>query len=215
MGGRKGVRRSRQRAGPPRAGGREPVGLRIVGGEFRRRKLLYHGDPRVRPMKDRLRESLFNLVGPSVRQKHAVDLFAGTGALALEAISRGAAGATLIERHLPTVALVRRNVAGLGVEPLCDLVAADVFDWAERQTLPQEEAWIVFSSPPYDFYVERTDAMVGLIGRLMAASPTESVFVVESDERFDFGLLPDAEAWRVRRYRPAVLGIWRKPAEAE
>lgn len=196
---------------PPHIAGRDPVGLRIVGGRFRRRKLLYHGDPRVRPMKDRLREALFNLIGPSIGEKHAVDLFAGTGALALESLSRGAARATLIERHLPTVALVRKNIALLGVESQCELVAGDVFEWFDKgPKLPADRAWVVFSSPPYDLYVDQPDAMLRLLAGLMADVPPESVVVVESDDRFDFARLPDAPSWRVRRYRPAVLGIWRK-----
>ncbi len=64
--------------------------LRIVGGQLRRRRIQYSGDPRVRPMKDRTREALFNLIGPIASDVYAVDLFAGTGALALEALSRGA-----------------------------------------------------------------------------------------------------------------------------
>src|SRR5262245_47435808 len=72
---------------------------RIIGGTLRGRKLLFAGDARTRPMKDRVREALFNLLADAVRGKHAIDLFAGTGALGLEAISRGASGATLVERH--------------------------------------------------------------------------------------------------------------------
>ena len=89
---------------------------RIVGGTMRGRKLLYSGDLRTRPMKERVREAVFNLVGPAVKGKQAVDLFAGTGALGLEAISRGAARAIFIERHYPTLQLIRRNVQSLGVE---------------------------------------------------------------------------------------------------
>ena len=55
----------------------------------------------MRPMKNRVREALFNLIGPSIKGKHAIDLFAGTGALGLEAISRGAVSATLTEQHYP------------------------------------------------------------------------------------------------------------------
>src|SRR5262245_7614130 len=69
---------------------REPPELRIIGGTLRHRKLLYSGDQRTRPMKDRVREAVFNLVGPDVVGQHAIDLFAGTGALGFEAISRGA-----------------------------------------------------------------------------------------------------------------------------
>src|SRR5271165_4697735 len=78
------------------------AGVRIIGGKFRRRKLEYSGDLRTRPMKDRVREALFNLLGTAVEGKLAIDLFAGTGALALEAISREATRAIFIERHQPT-----------------------------------------------------------------------------------------------------------------
>lgn len=203
--------RKRARRPPQRAGG-EPVGLRIVGGRFRGSKLHYAGDPRVRPMKDRLREAVFNLVGPSVRGKHAIDLFAGTGALGLEAISRGARGATLIEQHVPTVATIRRNVAHLAVEALTDVVTGSAFMWAKRQQKLDPGPWIVFCSPPYDFYLDRTARMTELIARLIDSAPPESIFVVESDVRFDPRQLPEPNAWDVRSYPPAIVAICRKPA---
>ena len=64
--------------------------LRIIGGRLRGSVIEYHGDPRTRPMKDRVREAAFNLIGPQVVGTFAIDLFAGTGALAFEALSRGA-----------------------------------------------------------------------------------------------------------------------------
>ncbi len=63
-----------------------PTVLRIIGGVHRGRKLEYSGDPRTRPMKDRVREAVFNLLGPDVAGKYVIDLFAGTGALGLEAL---------------------------------------------------------------------------------------------------------------------------------
>src|SRR5947207_6491605 len=91
----------------PRQDGRGPhdepiVGLRIIGGSLRGRKISYSGEVRTRPMKDRVREAVFNLLGAQVAGTQAIDLFAGTGALGLEALSRGAAQATFIDRHLPT-----------------------------------------------------------------------------------------------------------------
>ena len=91
------ARRAKRPAG--KAPGK-PSPLRIVGGKFRGRKLLYAGDDRVRPMKERVREAVFNLLGPAAKKKHAIDLFAGSGALGLEAISRGAAGATFAFRFV-------------------------------------------------------------------------------------------------------------------
>ncbi len=195
---------------PPTSAERTAVGLRIIGGRFRGRKLAYSGDFRVRPMKDRVREAVFNLVGPSIQGKHAVDLFAGTGALGLEALSRGAVRATLIERHFPTAAVIRQNVATLELEAVCSIVTANVFYWAEHPERLGTIPWVVFSSPPYDFYVERQEEMLHLLGALIQAAPHESVFVVESDERYPFGTLPEPQAWDVRTYPPAVIGIYRK-----
>src|SRR5690554_2210869 len=106
-----------------------PSWLRIVGGRLRGQRIRYSGNPQVRPMKDRLRETLFNLLGETVEGKHAIDLFAGTGALGIEAISRGAAAALLIERHRPTVELIKENVGRLGLENQATVLVADAFRW--------------------------------------------------------------------------------------
>jgi 16S rRNA (guanine966-N2)-methyltransferase len=203
----------KRRSSVPATGqpGRGSVGVRIIGGRFRGRKLLYYGDPRVRPMKDRLREAIFNRIGPAIAGKHAIDLFAGTGALGLEAISRDAARATLIEQHFPTAEIIRQNVAALGVEQITRIVTSDVFVWQKRRPDLGPWPWVVFCSPPYDFYAERTAQMLELIGGLIESAPAESLFVVESDGRFDFALLPEAETWDVRSYPPAVVGIHFRP----
>lgn len=149
----------------PTAAPNEPTALRIIGGSMRGRKLLYSGQPeRTRPMKDRVREAVFNLLGPAVAGKHAIDLFAGSGALALEAISRGAACATLIERHFPTAALIRQNAAELGVADRVEVLAADTFIWAQKHAIDGATPWLVFCSPPYAFYLERAEAMLALVG---------------------------------------------------
>jgi 16S rRNA (guanine966-N2)-methyltransferase len=162
-------------------------------------------------MRDRVRQAVFNILGTTVVGTHVLDLFAGTGALALEAISRGALHAELIEQDRATAQVIRRNVAHLGLEAECRVIAGDVFLWAERRLPVEPEPWLVFSSPPYAFYVDRRAEMVALIARLMAAAPRESGFVVESDERFDFGELPDPTAWDIRRYPPALVGFYFKP----
>jgi 16S rRNA (guanine966-N2)-methyltransferase len=162
-------------------------------------------------MRDRVRQAVFNILGTTVAGTHVLDLFAGTGALALEAISRGALYATLIEQDRATAQVIRRNVAHLQLETECRVIAGDVFLWAERRLPIGPDPWLVFSSPPYAFYVDRRAEMLSLIAQLMAAAPAESGFVVESDERFDFGELPDPAAWDIRRYPPALVGFYFKP----
>ena len=208
----------------------EIVGVRIIGGDLRGRLLEYSGDLRTRPMKDRVREAVFNLVGPGVEGAHAIDLFAGTGALGLEAISRGAASATLIERHYPSSQLIKQNAASLGVAEICDVIFGDAFLWTRKQfhgsssglksqisnlkspisPLSSASHWVVFCSPPFEFYVSRQAEMLESLVTLWSAAPSGSPFVVEADERFDFGLLPEPATWDVRNYRPARIGVAEK-----
>jgi 16S rRNA (guanine966-N2)-methyltransferase len=210
----------------------EIAGVRIIGGTLGGRHLEYSGDLRTRPMKDRVRESVFNLVGPAIAGTQALDLFAGTGALGLEAVSRGATSATLIERHYPTSQLIKQNAQALGIEGKCAVVFGDAFLWGRKQTsavssvatlkspirnpksevtdLRSSSRWLVFCSPPYEFYVSRLPEMLELIGSLWSAAPVDSLFVVEADERFDYGLLPEPELWDVRTYLPARVGLAQK-----
>jgi 16S rRNA (guanine966-N2)-methyltransferase len=161
-------------------------------------------------MKDRVREAVFNLIGPRIAGSHAIDLFAGTGALGLEAISRGAARATLIERHLPTLELIKQNAAALGVAERCEARFGDAFLWAKSFVPGDATPLVVFSSPPYEFYVERRTEMLDLIAQWMHGAPQGSLIVVEADERFDLAELPAAEAWDARVYAPAIVAIYDK-----
>ena len=146
----------------------ETTELRIIGGHFRGSKLRYHGDPVTRPMKERVRESIFNLISTDATGKHAIDLFAGTGALGLEAISRGATQATFIEKHIPTARVVEENIAALGLQEQTDLLMTSAFLWSKRDlpTAHFDLPWLVFCSPPYAFFVDRQEEMLKLIGAL-------------------------------------------------
>ena len=186
---------------------RELTELRIVGGTLRGRSLAYSGEERTRPMKDRVREAVFNLLGPAVVGTHAIDLFAGTGALGLEAISRGAVRATLIERHLPTCRLIEANAAQLGVADQVHVQFADAFKWGRRDPPSQALRWLVFFSPPYDFYVTLRDDTLRLIERYVREAPAGSLIVVEANEEFDLSRLPAADKWDVRSYPPATVAI--------
>ncbi len=216
------------------------VDLRIIGGKYRGTKLVYEpflklghkaeeGPEAVvtRPMKHRVREAIFNLVGIESEGRHALDLFAGTGALGLEALSRGAACATFIERHLPTADVVKKNIGAISAEENCALLRTNTFLWSKRD-LPNFLSslqppfaglpWVVFVSPPYDFFIERQQEMLDLIEAILEQAPSGSTMVVEADERFDFSLLRGEvmetrydEGWDVRKYSPAIVGVWRTP----
>jgi 16S rRNA (guanine966-N2)-methyltransferase len=128
--------------------------MRIIGGRHRGLALAALGsDPDLRPTSDRVRESLFNLLAhgpygdpPPPEGRRVLDLFAGTGALGLESLSRGAAHATLVERGAHALALLRRNVALLAAEGATRIVARDATRLGRNAGDPFD---LVFLDPPY------------------------------------------------------------------
>ena len=193
--------------------------LRIIGGQFRGRQIEYSGDPVTRPMKDLTREACFNLVGGFMPGKVAFDLFAGTGAIGLEALSRGAAFSFLIERHIPTVRIVQKNVQLLEVEAKTEVACSDTFFWVkEFLNTPEKwpsEPWVVFCCPPYALFEEQKDNLLITLHALADVAPDESVFLVESDQRFDTSELPDFLSWQTRHYSPAFISMAHKTSNVE
>ena len=198
-------------AGQRTAGDEAASAPRIIGGELRGRRLEFLPHGRTRPMKDRVRESLFDLLGTDVRGAIALDLFAGTGALGFEALSRGAARAIFGERHFPTADALRRSARGLGVEDRVAVRSGDVLLWARRlPDLPRDLPWIVFISPPWEFFAaghERRPELLALIAAMRAAAPPGSRIVVEADTSFAAADLPDPAAWEARPIPPACLHL--------
>ena len=186
--------------------------LRLIGGIHRGQQIAYSGDPITRPMKDNIREAVFNLVGGWIPGKLVFDLFAGTGAIGIEALSREAKHATFIERHFPTSKIIRQNLESLHIATQATLESSDTF-FRTRQffkNLPDDPTpWAVFCSPPYDFFVERKAEMLELIERFKQHAPPKSLIVVESDDRFDPGELPEPDQWNIRQYAPALVAVWR------
>lgn len=179
---------------------------RIIGGELKGRRLPFIPDGRTRPMKDRVREVLFDLVGPAVRGSLAIDLFAGSGAIGFEAVSRGAVAAVLAERHFPTADLLRKTAVDLGIADRVQVRPGDVLLWARRMPeLDDAMPWVVFFSPPWAMFHDQPAALLDLISCFLERSPPGSRLVVEADDRFDPALLPRADTWSQRRLSPAVL----------
>ncbi|MCL6516437.1 16S rRNA (guanine(966)-N(2))-methyltransferase RsmD [Alicyclobacillus sp.] len=123
--------------------------MRIIAGRWRGFRLTAPAGDVARPTTDRVKESLFNLMGWAWDGGIAVDLFAGSGALGLEALSRGADRAVLVDTHPRSIAAVRDNVRRLGAEPWCEVWR---MDWAQAWTRLAERSWDagwVFVDPPY------------------------------------------------------------------
>jgi 16S rRNA (guanine966-N2)-methyltransferase len=116
--------------------------MRVVAGDLGGRRLLSPADEAVRPTSDRVREALFSILG-DIQGWEVLDLFSGTGALAIEAISRGAAHATLVDT---SIGLAERNVEALGIGDRCTLDGSDAIRFLERDLGRYD---LVLCDPPY------------------------------------------------------------------
>jgi len=149
--------------------------MRVVAGEYRGRRLQAPRGTSVRPTSDRVREALFSILG-DIEGLRVLDLFAGSGALAIEALSRGAASATLVENDRAALDAIRANLAPLeGAN--ADVVRADALAWLGGRRGPFD---LVFADPPYS----SAGKLAGpLSQKLPAALSPNALIVSESDKR--------------------------------
>ena len=135
--------------------------MRVIAGQYRSRRLQTLRGTALRPSSDRLRETLFNILGAAVEGAVFVDLFAGSGAVGIEALSRGARGAIFVENHSAGATLIARNLASLGI-PIAAQVASgktfagsaeilrmDAMDALERLAKGRAHIDFVYLDPPY------------------------------------------------------------------
>jgi 16S rRNA (guanine(966)-N(2))-methyltransferase RsmD len=127
--------------------------MRIIAGEFRGRVIKSPTDSRTRPTSDRLRETLFNVIAPRIEGARFLDLCAGSGAIGMEALSRGAEHVTFVDRSRKACALIEENLDLLGIpEEDTDIQALSAENFVGRE---HESGWdIVFYDPPYDSHYE-------------------------------------------------------------
>jgi 16S rRNA (guanine966-N2)-methyltransferase len=171
--------------------------MRVVAGELRGRRVVAPKGVDVRPTADRVREAVFSILG-DVAGAQVLDLYSGTGALAIEAVSRGAAGAVLVDTE---PAAARRNVEALGVADRCAVVRADAKRYLERETGRFD---LIFCDPPYKLADRLGPELTRLIPDRLAE---RGRVIVESDVRQPLRLeLPlDVE----RRYGDTLIRIHR------
>jgi 16S rRNA (guanine(966)-N(2))-methyltransferase RsmD len=124
--------------------------MRIIAGTYRSRILKSLKGQALRPTSDWLRETLFNVLGPAVAGSHFLDLYAGTGAVGIEALSRGAVEAVFVENHAAAAKLIRENLALLKIESGAQVISADTSQaLAKLMTRKRPPFEFVFLDPPY------------------------------------------------------------------
>ncbi|MBC7926549.1 MAG: 16S rRNA (guanine(966)-N(2))-methyltransferase RsmD [Bryobacteraceae bacterium] len=128
--------------------------MRIIAGEFRSRRLKTLPGLDTRPTPDRLRETLFNIIAPEIEDCTFLDAYAGSGAVGIEALSRGAAQAVFIERNKPAADIIRENLVLLGLTKRTEVLQGRVL-----QYLSKRKADVVFLDPPYSLELEYTESL--------------------------------------------------------
>jgi 16S rRNA (guanine966-N2)-methyltransferase len=161
-----------------------PEGPRLTGGTAKGRRLFSVPGSDVRPALARMRISVFEILRPRLEGAAVVDLFAGTGSLGLEALSRGAARALFYDVDRRSLEVVEKNVERLGFGGKARAVYGNAFEAASRL----EPADLVFVDPPYDFYVERKDDMRRLLETLVSKVVAAPEGRVISEHRLREGL---------------------------
>src|SRR5712664_187891 len=144
-------RRSSSRPGHGAAAARDSTEvsrLRVGGGESRGRRL--KAPKGIRPTQGMVKAAIFNIVGAGIEGSHVLDLFAGSGAIGIEALSRGAAEVTFVDKEPRGLAILRQNLDALELKERARVVRGDVVRWLESSPGEVERAGLVFLDPPYE-----------------------------------------------------------------
>lgn len=183
--------------------------MRIISGTLGGRKLRAVPDQGVRPTSDRVREALFSRLGP-LQEERVLDLYAGTGALGLEALSRGADSVVFVECAPAPFAVLKGNVSDLGVEESSEIYRAKAVDALRKLRAAQRCFDLVFIDPPYASD-EADSALAALVeGSLL--SPSAQV-IVESSKHHLPATVPGLNLLDERSYGDTVITRW-TPVEA-
>jgi 16S rRNA (guanine(966)-N(2))-methyltransferase RsmD len=181
--------------------------LRIVAGSLKGRRLTYTVDSNLRPTPDLVREALFSILGDAVPGRPFFDLFAGTGAVGMEALSRGAVPVTFVERDMHTAGAIIRHLQSFGVADQATVHRADVYRWIERWQAPSESVTI-FLGPPFPDFERRPEPLLQSLAGLQQKVAPGSVLVLQNEKSWNPDGLPDPEHWEHRQYGRNRLSIW-------
>ena len=186
--------------------------MRVIAGKFRSRQLRSLKGMALRPTSDRLRETLFNILGERVAGARFVDVFAGTGAVGIEALSRGAAEVIFIEHHAPAAVLIRKNLESLEIQAGARVLSSDALHGLELLEKELEQGprlpTIVFLDPPYG-NTEDYDRVLSFLAFAVLLDE-QSLVIAEHRKNFDLPeTIGDLQRVRVLKQGDACLSFYR------
>jgi 16S rRNA (guanine(966)-N(2))-methyltransferase RsmD len=183
--------------------------IRIVSGSLRGRKVACVVTPELRPTPDKVREALFSILGNAVPGRAFVDVFAGTGVMGMEALSRGASEAMFVERDIRLAGDIERHLQQFKVDRQARMYRTDAYRWASHWQAPPEPVNF-FISPPFIDLEERSDSMVQMLIDLKAKLAPDSCLILQSERLAPMEALPIFKDWEKRTYGRNVLFLWQR-----
>lgn len=191
--------------------------MRVIAGTYRSRILKSLKGLALRPTSDRLRETLFNVLGAEIAGARFIDLFAGTGAIGIEALSRGASEVVFVENHAPAAALIRRNLESLAIRKGAKVLATEAIRGLEKLALKEKSKTspydYIFLDPPYAAAKDYARVLESLgSGKLLAPG---GLVIAEHRRSFEspeeVGAL---QCYRVLKQGDAALSFYRRVSAA-
>jgi 16S rRNA (guanine966-N2)-methyltransferase len=188
------------------------VAIRIVAGSLRGRKVVCNHSAELRPTPQMVREAFFSILGNAIPGRIFIDIFAGTGVVGIEALSRDAKQALFVERDNPLSQAIEQHLRAFGLSRQAKLFRTDAYRWIAAWQAPAEPV-NVFLSPPFPDLRERPDEFVKAVATLQEKVAPESVIVIQGERGLHLEDDPALAGWEERRYGRNVLLIWQKEEE--
>jgi 16S rRNA (guanine966-N2)-methyltransferase len=183
--------------------------IRIVSGTLRGRKVGCVVTEHLRPTPQMVREAYFSILGNAVPDRHFIDIFAGTGVMGMEAISRGASMAHFIERDPNFSKGIETHLRNFDLTRQTKLYRTDAYRWVAAWVAPKEPV-NVFLSPPFADLSEKTDDLLNVLKVLQSKVAEDSVIVVQTEVGSPLDSAELMRDWERRKYGRNELLIWQR-----
>lgn len=181
------------------------LGVRVISGSARGLKLNTPGDDRVRPTTDRVKESMFNIVQDWVYDSQVLDLFAGSGALGIEALSRGASQAVFCDNSLDSIKIIKSNIEKARVVDRSQIVSDDFKRCLRDMEAKNQSFDMIFVDPPY--YKGLFEEVLDTI-RACKILKKDGIVIVEHDAKRPIGQVEGLEVYKEKKYGITMLTFY-------
>ena len=182
--------------------------MRIIAGQYKGRKLTRIKGMKIRPTSDRIRESLFSILSQKIDNALVLDLFAGTGALGLEALSRGAAKSFFIDKSKESIKIINKNIELLNIKDRTEVLLHDASHIGFPTAFFKNRFDLIFMDPPYN-----KDLIANILGNvdLLNIMGDDSIIIAEhSIHENDFGKISDFDLFDKRSYGETLISFFKK-----